>query len=286
MERKFKAVAMRFTQEAFDGMDKSGMEIVQVFDFESSPYLVNNYRGNKLMVTNLDGQALKFNDRTAIETCDPKLFRQYCGLENPVEDELKDAISKNKRGFYFLFLDPVEEKKEKRMKELKEAIWQKPLSFGEMGIRQDEEPSDFEKQLKALEKAKTNQSCIQNMIELEKNLFSAMDVPNLLKEEYRKNPNEANFKKSLKAIAEHHKRNNKSYNLIKELEKNQETFQSKDLQYFHEGYQKWTDFWHYDPNTKLRFKPNPTKTLDTEIEALNQKAKEMGFKAVITFESL
>jgi len=187
MERKFKPVAMRFMQEAFDKMDKSGMEIHNITSFEEHYYLVNNYRGKKLIVTNINEQALRFCDPTVIETCDPKLFRQFCGLENSVEEDLKEAISKNKRGV---------------------GITAIRLMQGSL----DEEHSDFEK-------AKTNQSCIQNMNELEKNLFSAMDVLNLLKEEYRKNPNEANFKKSLKAIAEHHKRNNKSYDLIKELEK-------------------------------------------------------------------
>jgi len=194
---------MRFTQESFDKMDKSGMEIHAISSFEEYPYLVNNVNGIGLLVSN-SLNSVKAYGRTAIETCDPKLFRQYCGLENPVEDELKDAISKNKRGVGI-------------------------IAIRLMQVSLDEELSDFEKAI-------TGQA--------------------------KENP------------------------LIDSPIENQEIFQSKELEYFNEAYQEWKDFWLCNQDIKLRFKPNPTKTLDTEIEALNQKAKEMGFKAVITFESL
>lgn len=87
-KREFKAVAMRFTQEEFDGMDKSGMEIYNIWDFNRNPYLVNNH-GHRNLITNFGDKEKNNHGRTVIETCDPKLFRQFCGLENSIEDELE-----------------------------------------------------------------------------------------------------------------------------------------------------------------------------------------------------
>lgn len=261
MERKFKPVAMRFTQEEFDGMDKSGMDINHLTSFYNHPYLVNNYMGTNLNISNtLHNTGI--NGRTVIETCNPKLFRQYCGLENSIEDELKEAISKNKRGFCFLFLDPVEENKEK--------------------IINQQSISELQDRLHRIKnEAIIGQTNEKEVIVSRKGIYT--DVPSDMPS--RKNQND---KFSFFAYDCAYALNDVYLKGCFSKHENEQTFQSKDLQYFCEESKKWRDFWLYDPNLKIRFKPKQTteESLSTEIEALNQKAKEMGFKAVITFESL
>jgi len=76
-KREFKAVAMRFTQEAFDGMDKTGMSIYNVSDFKNHEYLTNNFVLTEGLITNVNGEI----DLPKIEFWDEDIFRICCGLE-------------------------------------------------------------------------------------------------------------------------------------------------------------------------------------------------------------
>lgn len=78
-----KAISMRCTQEQFDKIkDKlSNYNLKKVKEFESYPYLVNNFWGGVGNLTNLHDSVKMQYDRTVFEEWDEDVFLEYCGVE-------------------------------------------------------------------------------------------------------------------------------------------------------------------------------------------------------------
>lgn len=81
---KVKPIAMRCSQEQFDGIRKEIVKaklwIVKVTNFEEYPYLVNNFNDTLGSIANLSERAIDYHRREIFEEWDAETFLRYCKI--------------------------------------------------------------------------------------------------------------------------------------------------------------------------------------------------------------
>lgn len=78
-------IAMKCTHEQFDAVKTKlkdfNYEIICIYDFERSSYLINNLGGDTKKISNVLNEDKKSHNRTVYETWNEKIFLEACGIE-------------------------------------------------------------------------------------------------------------------------------------------------------------------------------------------------------------
>jgi hypothetical protein len=79
-----KPIAMKFSEEQFKKikpiLEKNNLIIECIENFIFDNYLINNYRGELGVITNMNERNKNNNNRTCFEEWDEKIFLEYCGI--------------------------------------------------------------------------------------------------------------------------------------------------------------------------------------------------------------
>jgi len=91
---KFTPIAMKCNQEQFEAIKPKlgGLKIKSIASFKACEYLLNNYMGEKLLISNNNASGkLDFPERIVHETWNEKIFLEACGIETtPTLEEVKE----------------------------------------------------------------------------------------------------------------------------------------------------------------------------------------------------
>lgn len=88
-----KHIAMRCTQEQFEAIKPKlkGLKIEDLSSFEDCPFLTNNLRGEKDLISNIGSHDAQSRGREYVEQWNEKVFLEACGIETtPTLEEVKE----------------------------------------------------------------------------------------------------------------------------------------------------------------------------------------------------
>lgn len=91
-----KHIAMRCNQEQFEAIKPKleGLKIEDLSSFEDCPFLTNNLRGEKDLISNIGSHDTQSRGREYVEQWNEKIFLEACGIETPKFEITKETVIK------------------------------------------------------------------------------------------------------------------------------------------------------------------------------------------------